>query len=325
MGMAIWEDFMPTWEDLAASKGMRKMNLNLDYMGRSQPHWDEHPPEQATVDRAPLYATVNEFFSTSRSGSKGDVCLTQSWAMEAPSPPPGWSEESNADYIDITYFANYPYNHSYRCPMPLCCFLGGQHQGDIEPVIVRLNAKDLSVRSVFYGAHSRVQGAWEPASTEGGGSGGGGTITWEPEAAATAATAAGHRRRRRRRRPQVFVSSGSHGNYARGGTHTRVLGFANDLCAASTAPEDAIRWDPGYLIDMDSLHFGHWLHAYKGAYGNNGVSPLGVKFGEQETPPDPDIRASACYLSCFPVFELAGKCLGSAYSATCCQRITRFS
>jgi hypothetical protein len=301
-GFQQWQEemVMRDWGDFHASKATREMNLNLNYTGLSQPHWDAHPPSQATVNRAPVYATVNEFVST---GSV-DVCMTQTWVKSPPSPPLGWSAENNSDFIDITYFTNYPYNHSYKCPMPFCCFLGGHHQGDIERVIVRLDTGDYSVRSVYFGAHSQVQGAWEPA-TKGGG------ITWEPVTTTQPHT----------HRPQVFVSSGSHANYARGGAHVRILGFANDLCAANT--EDAIRWDPGYLIDMDSLHFGHWLHAYKGAYGNDGVSPLGVKFNEQETPPPPDIRANACYLTCFPLFELVGKCLGSAYSATCCQRVTR--
>ena len=74
----------------------------------------------------------------------------------------GWSPTNNQDFIDIRYWQVYPFNQDYPCPMPCCCcYVGGAHQGDIEGVTVRLNARDHGVRAVYFGAHGYDDGTWQ--------------------------------------------------------------------------------------------------------------------------------------------------------------------
>ena len=53
-------------------------------------------------------------------------------------------------FIDIQYWFVWHYNMCYS----ICCnsiYVGGEHQGDIEGLTVRLNRADRKLQKIFYG------------------------------------------------------------------------------------------------------------------------------------------------------------------------------
>ena len=104
----------------------------------------------------------------------------------------------NSSEIDIQYWFFYPYN-------PMKRYGAGDHDGDWEHITVRTNPDGSCPIGIYFSRHTSKEGRWENS--------------WE--------TIKGTRH------PVIYSALGSHGSYAKAGTHKRSWPRPDDLTGES--------------------------------------------------------------------------------------------
>ena len=171
------------------------------------------------------------------------------------------------EYIDIVYMFFYPYNKGYKI---LGCFSAGEHQADLEYVIIRINKSSQLIDKIFYSAHGDEDQVYSYTDID--------FIV-------------------NRKTPIVYVAKNSHANYNKPGTYCRIFGFANDV----TTDENMIVWKSENIVDLDE-HTD--LLSYDGKLGFDAVDSFNRRkilrddmiSGQNENP-------SCCFRYCLPFME----------------------
>ena len=140
----------------------------------------------------------------------------------------------NSEYIDIIYMFFYPYNKGYKI---FKFFNVGQHQADLEYVIVRVNIKSKLIDKIYYSAHSDEDQIYNYND-----------INFIVD----------------RITPIIYVAKNSHANYNKPKTYCRIFGFVNDI----TTHENSIVWKSKNIIDLDKNKY---ILSYDGKLGFNAV------------------------------------------------------
>ncbi|HEV2601949.1 MAG TPA: Vps62-related protein [Candidatus Babeliales bacterium] len=122
----------------------------------------------------------------------------------------------DTNYFYIQWLCLFGYNQPYDIKVPLGTIFQGDardfqnaHEGDLEHVTMKVNAKTGKLEAIEYGAHGIKEGMWlyAPGSTN--------------NPLKEFMVEDGH--------PIVFCAYGGHGNYPREGVYTRIYGLANDV------------------------------------------------------------------------------------------------
>lgn len=191
---------------------------------------------------------VTDFGKTSvedLSDNKGDrlIFAKESYNGDLQNAPVYYNIRVCEQFIDIVYILFFAYNGPLNV---LGLFEVGEHTGDIEHVIVRLNKSNLSLNSVYFSAHND-EGEWVDKSNVK-------TIQLRNDENVF-------------EHPMVYVARNSHAMYASEGTHYRIFGIVNDHCSTykGSMLNDLIE-----VKECDKNET-HWIH-YNGSF--DGVSCL---------------------------------------------------
>jgi hypothetical protein len=156
--------------------------------------------------------------------------------------------------LDIYYFTLYPFNEGKAI---LDLQRTGDHQGDLEVVIVELDKMSMQPLRVFYGSHATEDGKWKNFDK-------------------IELFNGTH--------PVVYIARGGHGHYDQPGVAFRYFGFANDFL------DKGYFWDPkvNYLKYKDNPAYNDitdgWMY-YTGLFGKDGITNIFDK-GWFEKKPD---------------------------------------
>lgn len=107
-------------------------------------------------------------------------------------------------YIHYIFF--YAFNDSF--PVFFNAFPMGAHDADIEHITLEVDATNLEIERVFYGAHGQGDGKW---------------VRWSKV-----------EKWQNTERPVVYIAKGSHACYPKPGYFVRFAGAANDSCNRGT-------------------------------------------------------------------------------------------
>ena len=134
-------------------------------------------------------------------------------------------------FIDIVFFLFFAYNPPYSV-------LGvkiGEHDSDIEHVVVRVDTDTHEIVAMYYSSHGN-EGKW--------------VMKRDIKFVNT--------------NPIVYVAKGSHAMYHDEGTHFRIFGFANDYTDFGKS------WIPSTTVYVDENT--PWWMKYNGKWSMNGIS-----------------------------------------------------
>lgn len=158
--------------------------------------------------------------------------------------------------IDIYYIILYPFNYGKTV---LNLKHTGDHQGDVEMIIVELDKQTQEINRVFYGSHALEDGRWVKKE--------------DVEFQGT--------------HPIVYVAFGGHGNYPKSGAAFRFFGLGNDLLRKGK------KWEPNVVI-LENDH--PWLK-FRGLIGRDGVSNIPDKSWMYTKPTDDILKPPVPILS----------------------------
>lgn len=158
--------------------------------------------------------------------------------------------------IDLYYCILYAYNEGKNI---LKLVRSGDHEGDLEVLIVELDKTSLNINRLYLGAHGTEDGRWVKKNE----------IEFEDN------------------HPILYVAKGGHGMYGKAGFAFRYGGLANDFFSKD------IKWKPiplilrlkdqnGFNIERDG-----WIY-FAGRWGDDGISSIADK-GWFDNKPDPSI------------------------------------
>ncbi len=168
------------------------------------------------------------------------------------------------EHIDIIYMCFYPHNKGYKI---LGCFNAGEHQADLEYVIVRVNKISQLIDKIFYSSHGNEDQIYDYNDID--------FI-------------------KNRITPIIYIAKNSHANYNKPNTYCRIFGLANDI----TTNENMIVWKSEEIIDLDKHK--HIL-TYDGKLGFDAVDSFNRrKFLIDDMFLNPKKNPSCCFRFCLP-------------------------